>query len=192
MASTWVDVADSLIKIGLGATIGGGVSIFTQYLSFGKEVLIDRRGRRLRMIEEACKMFVAYQTEEVNLMRTLAIHTSTVHLKGSLTESEERDLDKKLDPRSTDGVSLFTDLTTTLWMIGKSDTAEKVGQLAELAFVARNKIIDARSVSEVETHFDAFRTSATKLKTEIMSDLAAAHVSEPELARFRSTDWKQS
>jgi hypothetical protein len=76
MATSWLDVTDTAIKIGLGALIAGIFSIFLIFATAFRDKLLDRRTRRLKHLEDALTHAERYLNYLIKHAATAAWHYS--------------------------------------------------------------------------------------------------------------------
>ena len=68
MTTSWIDIADTAVKIGLGALISGLTSYYLTRLKFDKEAKNEIQIRKLNTIEEIAKHVDAYLTALLSLI----------------------------------------------------------------------------------------------------------------------------
>lgn len=69
---TWVDVIDSVVKIGLGAVIGGLFSVVALRMNYRNEKDKERRARKIKMVEEAVDQAEKFFNTHANFISRLA------------------------------------------------------------------------------------------------------------------------
>lgn len=68
---TWVDVIDSVVKIGLGAVIGGLFSVVALRMNYRNEREKERRARKIKMVEEAVDQTEKFFNTHANFISRL-------------------------------------------------------------------------------------------------------------------------
>jgi hypothetical protein len=69
---TWVEVIDSVVKIGLGAVIGGLFSVVALRMNYRNEKEKELRARKIRMVEEAVDQAEKFFNTHANFISRLA------------------------------------------------------------------------------------------------------------------------
>ena len=68
---TWVEVIDSIAKIGLGAVIGGLFSVVALRMNYHNEKVKELRARKVRMVEEAVEVVEKFFNTHDNFIARL-------------------------------------------------------------------------------------------------------------------------
>jgi len=123
---TWIDVADTAVKVGLGALIGGGFSYLLTRLNHDRESIKEYAKRRLNNIElafeeinEFSKIISLYWANLANGIFKKEKGTLTKDDKGSLNDEEQH---------LFESFSLLNGARTKLVLLAETKSVEKLDQ----------------------------------------------------------------
>ncbi len=121
---TWIDVADTAVKVGLGALIGGGFSYLLMHLDHDRESKKEYAKRRLNNIE------IAF--EEINeFSKIISLYWANLANglfkkgKGTLTDEDLKSLSEE-EQRLFESFSLLNSSRTKLVLLSESTSVDKL------------------------------------------------------------------
>ncbi len=122
MMTEWTDVADSAIKIGLGALIGGGFAIWLQVIKDRSSLTIESFKRRREIIEDVSSKFGAFN---MHLSHFWAALKNALYKKNndSLEKSDEEEL-KEFEKNIYNQFAEVAILGNKLLLLGEENVVE--------------------------------------------------------------------
>jgi hypothetical protein len=173
MATTWVDVTDTAVKIGLGALIGGIFSVGLIFATSWKERLAERRTRRFTHFEAALLSAERYLNYLINNMSIAAWHRSS-----DLDSADLKQAKKEYDlsyARFDEAVLDLNTATSRLVLLNHEPIAKKLREASTLADKRLREIESGGSYDQQMRKFDRCRTELSEKRLEIMRLLREAY-----------------
>lgn len=187
MATSWIDIVDSAVKIGLGAAIAGAVSLLAPFALFAKEVYIDKRQRRLRLLEEAVTSLEAYSSfVAARAAATCDFWKAT--LRKNVPDHMKARLDKilsEIDVKSAERNRAIGRLD----LLGHHDIASRVRELGDRAFEMTRGIFEAKEPAEAQKRLEEIQSFMTPARREILKQIGRLYADEPELKKISRVDF---
>jgi hypothetical protein len=173
MATTWMEISDTAIKIGLGALIAGIFSIGLIFATSLKDTLADRRTRRLKHIEDALLAAERYLNYLIKHIANAAwYHSSDLDPVDSKQAKKDYDRSYARWDEATDGLNTAT---SRLMLVNHEPIAEKLRQASTLADKRLREIESGGSFEEEMRKFETCRFELSKKRLEIMRLLREAY-----------------
>lgn len=145
---TWIDVADTAVKVGLGAFIGGGFSYLLTRLDHDRESKKDYTKRRLNTIEIAFEEI----NEFSNIISLYWANLSNGVFKksnGTLTNEDRQSLGEE-ENRLLESFSLLNSARTRLLLLSESTNVDKLDKYkSKCEEFFKNGNIDGSNCSKV-------------------------------------------
>jgi hypothetical protein len=180
--TTWIDIADSAVKIGLGALIAGTVTLLAPIISFSKEVYADRRQRRLKLIEEAIVSFNAYYTEEMTYYASMTDYRRSKIL--NIENERKTQRFHKATERIDEKGMMFNKMVAHLELLGHHILAEKIKILAKTFRDESDDIWSAEDAEGLTKCFEDLKVNVKNKASIIHKEFGRIYVLEPELKRM--------
>jgi hypothetical protein len=173
LATNWIDITDTAIKIGLGALIGGIFSIALIFAAFIKDTWSDRRTRRLRNIEEAAKGAERY-------LNYLIKHASNAawHYARDLNPSDKKQALKDYErsyARWDEALDDLNTATSRLALFGYEAISEHLREASMLSDKLLRTIEAGGKSDEQAKKFEILRIELGKKRREIIRMLGQAY-----------------
>jgi hypothetical protein len=182
MATTWIDVADTAVKIGLGAVIAGLVSVVLPMISFAKETYADRRARRLKMLEEIILRFNQFDSSQIKLL--VIISDNVEYTMGWSTDASAAERYKDRGKEEDLLAVNFNQAVAYLELLGYHDLAGKIRSLSKLYDDSEETLESASSQEALTRCFEEMKVKAICMGTDIHKALGQVYSQEPELRQM--------
>lgn len=182
MSTTWIDVADTAIKIGLGAVIAGLVSVVVPMISFAKETYSDRRTRRLKMLEEIILLFNQFDSSQIKLL--VIISDNVEFTKGWSRDENAAERFKERGKEEDLLADNFNRAVAYLELLGYHDLAGKVRSLSKHYDDSEDALESASTQEELERTFTQMKVKSIAMATDIHKSLGQVYSQEPELRQM--------
>jgi hypothetical protein len=148
--TTWVTVADTAVKVGLGALIGGGISIVASYLSQERDRLKDYNNKKRDQLLE-----IALRLNKFN--RAFGLYWATV--SNAIFKKRERKEPLSRKDRAVlreqeaalfETFALLTECKTSLLLLGYKQSCSHLDEFAVLAqtFFAESNIDNEKTTQQ--------------------------------------------
>jgi len=135
---TWIEVADTAVKIGLGALIGGVFGILSPFVLSRKEVMMDRRSRRLKHMEEILSKLEEYFTFIIEHAASTSFYWTCYYDKLPELADAKKDFDR--DKKIYDAKhGLSVSAMTKLVLLGYTDLASFCREINETTTVCSSQ-----------------------------------------------------
>lgn len=128
---TWVNVADTAVKVGLGALIAGGFGALTVWLTHMKETKKEFEAKRRQLIEEVM-ISVDEFSREVSLFWALLMNGVYKKKKGELAQRDKEEIALK----EREVFEKFNELNSSkskLLLISEKDCHSSLSEYREVA-----------------------------------------------------------
>jgi len=173
VATSWLDVTDTAIKIGLGALIAGIFSIFLIFATSFRDRLSDRRNRRLKHLEDALSHAERHLNYLIKHAASAAWHFST-----DLNASDTKEAKKDYELSKSRWDAGADDLNTATWrlmLVNQESISDRLRDTSVLADKLLQKIEAGGTYDEQLSKFDAFKTEVGGKRREVMRLLRDAY-----------------
>jgi len=172
---TWIEVADSAIKIGLGALLGGVFALLTSRIALAREARHRYANRRRDLIERAVDKLVEY---EKTYRHQKAMFDTLVQIPQTSRDASplKRDF-ATLDEKLRLGSEIFAEVTGILLVLGEPDVEASMEEYRVLCSDWHGKSLDSMSETEAAT-LTPLRESIIVKRREFMAKLAAIYRNE--------------
>lgn len=181
MATTWIEVVDTAVKVGLGALITGVVSVGLVFATIMKETVMDRRNRRLKRLEDVSEACERYFNYAVKLASTTAWHWAN-DLDGQTSKRTKADYDKYIAAWD-DALDQLNSASSRLLLLDHEPIADALRRAADLVDKKLREIETEGTSKEQEAKFENFRSEVSTERKEIVRLLRAAYRREGEVER---------
>jgi hypothetical protein len=173
VGTSWVEITDTAIKIGLGALIAGVFSVALIFATFLKDTLSDKRTRRLKHIEDAMNGAERY----LNYIIKHASNTSWYYAT-DLNASDKKQA--KIDygrsfARWDEALDDLNTATSRLALFGYDDIATKLRDASMLADKRLREIELGGESEQQAAKFEKLREELGNRRREIIKLLGVAY-----------------
>jgi hypothetical protein len=180
---TWIDVADTAVKIGLGALIGGAFSFLAPFILAIKESMMERRARRIKHMEEAIMMLEQYFTFYIQHAANTCFYWTCLYDKSPALPDAKKDFqrDKEIYD-AKQGLSISA--MTRLLLLGESGVASDVRSISDMLYSKICEMEEPMSEAERNAKFQTLRSEFIVKRDELYRRLRERYQEEPELWRI--------
>jgi hypothetical protein len=173
MATNWLEITDTAIKIGLGALVGGLFSIALIFAAFVKDKWSDRRTRRLKHIEDAvvgAERYLNYLIKHAS--NTAWHHASDLNLSDRKITAKDYERsyarwDEALDDLNT--------ATSRLALFGHEAISNSLREASMLSDKLLREIELGGTSDEQARKFETFRVELGRKRREVIRMLGQAY-----------------
>jgi hypothetical protein len=174
MTTSWMEITDTAIKIGLGALIAGIFSIFLIFATNYKDKLADRRNRRLKHIEDGVGHAESYFNYLIKHAASAAWFNSS-DLDAPDAEQARKDYEMSKS-RWDEGADHLNTATSRLILIGLEKISDQLREASDLADRLLTDIEAGGSYEQEMKKFQTFRSELRQKRREIMRMFQEAYV----------------
>lgn len=164
-AKTWIDVADSAVKIGLGALLGGGFAIWKAHLSDSSEAKRSFLKKKREMIEKVLEEIDAFFASATVYWARLADAVFKRKEDKQLTSEEAHEL-KNLEQQLFDNFKNLGFSSSRLVLIGEDEVEKTLREFSDTVeeFFKIGTIDDPNCTEEIlQSHKKSIQASRQKL-----------------------------
>ena len=129
---TWIDVADSAVKIGLGALIGWLATYSTARLTQKHEIAKEQRARRRELVEGVATQIESYFVQIYTAFAYIQARHKEIESSGSVSESFLKKYKEAIEPLGT-SIDLAEGAEAKLLLLEQTECAKKVRELYQLS-----------------------------------------------------------
>lgn len=183
---TWIEVADTAVKIGLGALIGGAFGILSPFVLSRKEVIMDRRSRRLKHMEEILTKLEEYFTFIIQHAANTSYYWTCYYNNPPELADAKKDFDKDkeiYDAKQGLSVSAMTKLV----LLGHTDLAKELRAISDMMHSGINQLEEQMSSEEREKCFYALRQRLSEAGERFYENFRKCYDDEPEFRNLLGT-----
>jgi hypothetical protein len=173
MATSWLEITDTAIKIGLGALIAGVFSIFLIFATAYRDSLVDRRSRQMKHIEDVLGRAERYLNHLIKHASVTAWHYST-DLDPAAAKQAKRDYEGS-NSRSDEAADDLNTATSRLMLMGFEAIAAQLREASDVADQLFQEMEAGGRYDEQMTKFRNFRRELSERRLQIMRMLRKAY-----------------
>lgn len=173
--TTWITVTDTAVKVGLGALIGGGISIVATYLSQRRESAKQYNDKKREQLLEAALQFNKFNTvlgvywANVRNAAFKKENKNKLPPKERLSKKERTALSKN-ESDLFESFSILGECNTRLLLMGDKASSKRLQNYGELAktFFAESHIDNDKTT---QNNLDAHKAKLETQKNIFMNSL---------------------
>jgi hypothetical protein len=173
VATNWIEITDTAIKIGLGALIGGVFSVALIFATFVKETWSDRRTRRLKHMEDALISAERYLNYMIKHASNASWHYAT-DVNSTDRKQAKIDFDRSF-ARWDEAIDDLNTATSRLSLFGLDEPAIKLRDASMLSDKLLRDIEIGGESEQQAKKFEIFRVELGNRRREIIRMLGAAY-----------------
>ncbi|MEI6893552.1 MAG: hypothetical protein V5789_02755 [Colwellia sp.] len=162
MATEWIDVVDTAVKIGLGALISGVATYKVSSLNHSKgieKVIIDKKISMLEEISEDAETYFYFASSLSNTIG--GMQKIATNFGGSLTEQQKKRISKRHEG-FLDILAARNKAASKIKMLGIGDAEDAINEFNETLSELRNLVVFEKvmiTIEEKEAFSDRFKLS---------------------------------
>lgn len=173
---TWVEVIDSIAKIGLGAVIGGLFSVVALRMNYHNEKVKELRARKVRMVEEAVDVVEKFFNTHANFVSRLSWMVEDAKGSPAQISPETHAQLKERDDLLQESADRAHVAASRLGLLKAHDSYASLKDAIAAIMDFRNGMVRRATLPSSE-ELRAHQDKATGLKAEVQKQVAELYAS---------------
>lgn len=173
---TWVDVIDSVVKIGLGAVIGGLFSVVALRMNNRNEREKELRARKIKMVEEAVDQAEKFFNTHTNFISRLAWIVEDADGSPTQIAPETHAQLKERDDLLLESADRAQIAASRFGLLDAQDSCSSLKGTIATIMDFRNAMVRRMTLPSAE-ELSAHKDKADELKAEVQKQAAKLYAS---------------